>query len=153
MFPRTLRPSATSGGIDAKSESSSTTWATARVASLHSSRWCRHLSLRWQSWSKKILTLRRSGGNPDGGRCGVRHACDPSLPAAFPSSGRGVRKMWRAIFITFLLAHAAIHIAIWATPTAKMEDAPFDASKSWILDSQRSLAMLVAAAAAVLLAV
>ena len=60
--------------------------------------------------------------------------------------------MWRIIFVAFLLIHAAIHVAIWATPAAKAEGAPFDASKSWLLGSQRWLAMVVALAAAGLLA-
>jgi len=60
--------------------------------------------------------------------------------------------MWRLIFIAFLLAHSLIHVAIWATPAASAPDAPFDASESWLLGSQRSLAMIVALAAAGLLA-
>ena len=60
--------------------------------------------------------------------------------------------MWRVIFIAFLLVHGAIHVAIWATPAAKAQDAPFDASNSWLLGSQRSVAMIIALAAAALLA-
>jgi len=60
--------------------------------------------------------------------------------------------MWRIILIAFLLIHAAIHVAIWATPATKDGGAPFDASKSWLFGSERWLAMVVALAAAVLLA-
>jgi hypothetical protein len=58
--------------------------------------------------------------------------------------------MWRFVFIAFLIAHGGIHAAIWATrPKA---DAPFDPSTSWLLGSQRSLAMAIALVAAALLA-
>lgn len=60
--------------------------------------------------------------------------------------------MLRALFIAFLIAHGAIHAAIWATPASSDRDVPFDASQSWLLGWQRSLATLVALAAAGLLA-
>lgn len=63
-----------------------------------------------------------------------------------------VRIMWRFIFVAFLISHAAIHVAIWATPAAKASESPFDASESWLLGSQRSLAMFAALTASVLLA-
>jgi protein-S-isoprenylcysteine O-methyltransferase Ste14 len=59
--------------------------------------------------------------------------------------------MWRFVFIAFLIAHGGVHAAIWATPPKP--GAPFDASSSWLLGSQRSLAMAVALVATVLLVV
>ena len=56
--------------------------------------------------------------------------------------------MWRFLFIAFLLAHAGIHAAIWATPTAKDPKAPFDAGHSWLLGGQRALALTLALLAA-----
>jgi hypothetical protein len=61
--------------------------------------------------------------------------------------------MWRLIFIAFLVAHGAIHAAIWATPASSNPDAPFDASRSWLLGSQRSFALIVALTATALLAI
>jgi hypothetical protein len=60
--------------------------------------------------------------------------------------------MWRLLFIAFLIAHAGVHAAIWATPATRNADAPFDASASWLLGSQRALAMAVALTATALLA-
>ena len=60
--------------------------------------------------------------------------------------------MWRIGLIVFLFVHAAIHVAIWASPAAKAPDAPFDSSESWLLGSQRSISMAVALVTAVLLA-
>jgi hypothetical protein len=60
--------------------------------------------------------------------------------------------MWRFLFIAFLIAHAGIHAAIWATPAAKDPKAPFDAGHSWLLGSQRGLAIILALTAAALLA-
>jgi hypothetical protein len=57
--------------------------------------------------------------------------------------------MWRVLFIAFLIAHGAVHLAIWATP--KREDAPFDPAQSWLVGNQRSLAMVLAIAAAITL--
>jgi hypothetical protein len=59
--------------------------------------------------------------------------------------------MWRFMFIAFLIAHGGIHAAIWAMPPKP--DAPFDASTSWLLGSQRSLSIAVASIATVLLVV
>jgi hypothetical protein len=56
--------------------------------------------------------------------------------------------MWRFVFIAFLLAHGAIHLAIWATPTPKEAKVPFDVNHSWLVGSQRSLAILLAVVAA-----
>jgi hypothetical protein len=56
--------------------------------------------------------------------------------------------MWRFVFIAFLLAHGGIHLAIWATPTPKEANVPFDANQSWLVGSQRPLAILLALAAA-----
>jgi hypothetical protein len=59
--------------------------------------------------------------------------------------------VWRFLFIAFLIAHGAIHVAIWATPKPKDQNAPFDPSHSWLLGTQRGLARVVALAAAALL--
>lgn len=59
--------------------------------------------------------------------------------------------MWRFLFIAFLIAHGAIHVAMWATPRPKDKSAPFDASHSWLLGGQRGLAVALALTAAALL--
>jgi hypothetical protein len=63
--------------------------------------------------------------------------------------------MWRFIFIGFLIAHGLIHLAMWVfvPKPAPGKRTPFDASHSWLLGSQRTLAATVAAAAMVLLVV
>lgn len=50
--------------------------------------------------------------------------------------------MWRFMFIAFLVAHGAVHLAIW-TPSPS-GDAPFDPTKSWLLGNQRAIAVVVA---------
>jgi hypothetical protein len=60
--------------------------------------------------------------------------------------------MWRVLLIAFLLVHAAIHLAIWATPAPKDQGAPFDAGHSWLLGEQRAVTAVLALVAAVLLA-
>jgi len=57
--------------------------------------------------------------------------------------------MWRVVFIVFLIAHGAVHLAMWAMPAPP--DAPFDAAHSWLLGTQRGLALAWAIAAAALL--
>ena len=57
--------------------------------------------------------------------------------------------MWRFVFIAFLIAHGAIHLAMWI-PQPKA-DAPFDAGRSWLLGNQRLLALVSAVAIAVIL--
>jgi len=57
--------------------------------------------------------------------------------------------MWRFVFIAFLIAHAAIHLAMWI-PQPKA-DAPFDAGRSWLLGNQRALALVLAVTIAVVL--
>src|SRR5688572_7085382 len=59
--------------------------------------------------------------------------------------------MWRFLFIVLLIAHGGIHVAMWATPAPKDPKAPFDASHSWLLGSQRGVAVVVALVAAALL--
>ena len=61
--------------------------------------------------------------------------------------------MWRVVFVAFLLAHGLIHVAMWVfvPKPASGEEAPFDASHSWILGDQRTLAAWVAVATAVVL--
>ena len=56
--------------------------------------------------------------------------------------------MWRVLFIAFLLLHAGIHVAIWATPASKDPKAPFDAGHSWLLGDQRALVLVLALVAA-----
>lgn len=58
--------------------------------------------------------------------------------------------MWRFLIIAFLIAHGGVHVAIWATPAPA--EAAFDVGNSWLLGGQRTLAMVLALAAAVLLA-
>jgi hypothetical protein len=48
--------------------------------------------------------------------------------------------MWRVLFIVFLIAHGAIHLAIWATPAPDDATAPFDASHSWLLGARQGVA-------------
>ena len=57
--------------------------------------------------------------------------------------------MWRFLFIAFLIVHAAIHLAIWL-PSFK-PDAAFDPNSSWLVGSQRGLAVTLAVIAAALL--
>lgn len=59
--------------------------------------------------------------------------------------------MWRFLFIAFLIAHAGIHAAMWATPAPKDPKAPFDAADSWLIGTQRGVALFLALAAAALL--
>lgn len=59
--------------------------------------------------------------------------------------------MWRVVFIAFLLAHGAVHLAIWATPAPNDATAPFDSAHSWLLGRRRGLAAAWAVAAAALL--
>lgn len=59
--------------------------------------------------------------------------------------------MWRFLFIAFLIAHGAVHLAIWLSPIS--QDAPFDPGRSWLLGSQRGVALAIAVAAAALLIV
>jgi hypothetical protein len=59
--------------------------------------------------------------------------------------------MWRFLFIAFLIAHGGIHLAIWLSPIRA--DAPFDASRSWLVGGQRGLAVTLAVVAAALLVV
>lgn len=57
--------------------------------------------------------------------------------------------MWRFIFVAFLIAHGGVHVAMWAMPAPP--DAPFDATRSWLLGTRRGLAVAWAIAAAALL--
>jgi hypothetical protein len=59
--------------------------------------------------------------------------------------------MWRFLFIAFLIAHAFVHLAIWLMPKPKDQAVPFDANHSWLLGDQRTLAVLLAVAAATFL--
>jgi hypothetical protein len=58
--------------------------------------------------------------------------------------------MLRILLIGFLIAHGGVHVAIWA-PKYDPDKAPFDASHSWLLGSQRLLAQVLAFVAAALL--
>jgi hypothetical protein len=50
--------------------------------------------------------------------------------------------MWRFVSIAFLIAHGAIHLAIWATPPSS--NASFDVARSWLWGEQRTLAVTLA---------
>lgn len=58
--------------------------------------------------------------------------------------------MVRLLLTGFLVAHGLVHVAIWA-PRYDPETAPFDPSRSWLLGDRRSLARLLAFAAALIL--
>ena len=59
--------------------------------------------------------------------------------------------MWRFLFIGFLIAHAFVHLAIWLMPKPADQKAPFDPDHSWLLGDQKTVAVLLAVTAAVLL--
>jgi hypothetical protein len=63
---------------------------------------------------------------------------------------RGV--LLRVLLIGFLIAHGLVHIAIWA-PKYDPEKVAFDASHSWLIGDQRTLARVLAFGAAALLVV
>jgi hypothetical protein len=58
--------------------------------------------------------------------------------------------MWRVLSIGFLIAHGFVHVAIWA-PKYDPEKAQFDASHSWLIGDKRTLAQILAFAAAAIL--
>jgi hypothetical protein len=63
--------------------------------------------------------------------------------------------MWRFLLIAFLVAHGLVHLVMWVLvpkPEAGKE-APFDASYSWLLGSQKGVAAMVALATAAILIV
>ena len=64
-----------------------------------------------------------------------------------------VSQMWRFLFIGFLIAHGFIHVAMWilVPKPAPGKEAPFDASHSWLLGTQKALAASLAAATAAIL--
>jgi hypothetical protein len=59
--------------------------------------------------------------------------------------------MWRFLFIGFLIAHGLVHLAIWLMPKPAEQKAPFDPDHSWLLGDQKTVAVLLAVIAAVLL--
>ena len=59
--------------------------------------------------------------------------------------------MWRFLFIGFLIAHALVHLTIWLMPKLSDQKAPFDPDHSWLLGDQKTVAVLLAVTAAVLL--
>lgn len=59
--------------------------------------------------------------------------------------------MWRFLFIGFLIAHGLVHLAIWLLPKPADQKAPFDPDHSWLLGEQKTVALLLAVTAAVLL--
>jgi hypothetical protein len=67
------------------------------------------------------------------------------------NKARKVDAMWRVVFIAFLIAHGAIHAAIWALPKPEGQTAPFDPAHSWVIGEQRVVAMVLALAATFLL--
>lgn len=58
--------------------------------------------------------------------------------------------MLRVLLIGFFIAHGLVHVAIWA-PKYHAEKAGFDASHSWLIGDQRTLAQVLAFTAAALL--
>ena len=59
--------------------------------------------------------------------------------------------MWRILTIAFLIAHGAVHLAVWLSPINP--DAPFNPSHSWLVGDQRVVAILFAVVAGALLIV
>lgn len=59
--------------------------------------------------------------------------------------------MWRLLFISFLIAHGLVHLAIWLFPKQEATPAPFDVHHSWLVGEVKPLAMFLAITAAVLL--
>lgn len=59
--------------------------------------------------------------------------------------------MWRFLFISFLIAHGSVHLAIWLVPKPADGKAPFDVTHSWILGDLKPVAVFLAVVAAVLL--
>src|SRR4026207_1011810 len=64
---------------------------------------------------------------------------------------RGVTTMWRFLFIAFLIAHGLVHLAIWLMPKPPGQKAPFDPDHSWLLGDQKTVAVVLAVAAAAVL--
>ncbi len=58
----------------------------------------------------------------------------------------------RVLLGVFFIAHGLVHVAIWA-PRSDPAKVPFDASHSWLLGDRRSLARVLAFAAAAVLVV
>jgi hypothetical protein len=58
--------------------------------------------------------------------------------------------MLRVLLIGFLVGHGLVHVAIWA-PKYDPEKPSFDASHSWLIGDQRSLAQVLAFATAAIL--
>ena len=59
--------------------------------------------------------------------------------------------MWRFLFISFLIAHGLMHLAIWLVPKPADGKVPFDVSHSWVLGDLKPLAVFLAVVAAALL--
>jgi len=59
--------------------------------------------------------------------------------------------MWRFLFIAFLIAHGLVHLAIWLMPKPPGQKAPFDPDHSWLLGDQKTVAVVLAVAAAAML--
>jgi hypothetical protein len=58
--------------------------------------------------------------------------------------------MWRVLLIAFLLAHAGIHVAVWASPVKA--DAPFDPGHSWLFGTERTASLIIAVVTAAVIA-
>lgn len=58
--------------------------------------------------------------------------------------------MVRWLFISFLVAHGLVHLAVWLAPATPGAKAPFNPAHSWLLGERRGLAVVVAALAAAL---
>jgi hypothetical protein len=59
--------------------------------------------------------------------------------------------MWRFLFIGFLIAHGLVHLAIWLAPKPTDQKTPFEPDHSWLLGDRKTVAVLLAVTAAVLL--
>lgn len=79
--------------------------------------------------------------------CGVG-SVDTCIPTSRRPDTIGVDV--RLVFAAFLFGHAAVHAVMWTLPfTDATTDMPFDPSRSWLLGTSRTLAVVVAGLATV----
>lgn len=55
------------------------------------------------------------------------------------------------LFIAFLIADGLVHLAIWLIPKPADQETPFEPDHSWLLGDRKTVAVLLAVMAAVLL--
>ncbi len=61
--------------------------------------------------------------------------------------------MWRTVLGWFVVAHGLLTILIWApNPWGSTADAPMDTSHSWVLGEARTISLVLAAVAGVVMA-